>query len=64
MPRYNVGVREVHVMTLTVEAENEAEAIRKAEQKIREGYDGSLETEYSHNLPTDDMVGGGSGSLR
>jgi hypothetical protein len=46
MKKYNVGIREVWVHSFFVEAEDEKDAIIKAEEK--EGEDG--EWEYSHEL--------------
>jgi hypothetical protein len=49
MPEFFVGVREVHVQTMLVEAETEKEAI----DKVREGEGESCLCEYSHTLDSE-----------
>lgn len=51
MPRYNVGIREVHVSTVVVVAKDEEEALKKAGTGDFE-FD-QIDLEYSHNLDPD-----------
>jgi len=51
MPRYHVGIREVHVNTVVVIADSEEQALRKAADDELE--DDELEVEYSHTLDPD-----------
>lgn len=49
--KYLVGIREVHVNTVEVEAENQEDAIEKARSGECFPYD--LDIEYSHTLGHD-----------
>ena len=51
MPKYHVGIREVHVNTVTVIADNEEQALRKAADDDIE--DDEIDAEYSHTLDLD-----------
>lgn len=52
MPKYHVGIREVHVVTVSVEAKSEEEALKKAGSILEEGLD-EIDQEYSHTLDPD-----------
>lgn len=51
--RFLVGVREVHISTMEIEAESAEQAL----QKIRDGEGREVKTEYSHTIDPD---GGGA----
>ena len=50
MPKYDVEIREVHVVTVTVDVENEKDAREAANKLLADGM-GELDMEYSHTLP-------------
>lgn len=50
MPKYDVFVREVQIVTVRVEADSEQEAINKVDT---DGYDTEGGTEFSHTLDTE-----------
>ena len=52
MPKFHVGIREVHVVTVEVDAKDESEALRKAGRTLEEGVD-EIDSEYSHTLDPD-----------
>jgi hypothetical protein len=49
MPEYTVGVREVWVRSLRIEAVDAHEAVRKAQEGEN---DAEIDFDYSHRLPT------------
>lgn len=52
MPRYHMGVREIHVVTVEVEAANKEEALEKAGRRLEKGVD-EIDREYSDTLDPD-----------
>ena len=51
MPKYHVGIREVHVSTVVVTAADEEEALKKAGEGNFD-FD-QIDLEYSHSLDPD-----------
>lgn len=55
MPNFVIRVPEVHITEFVVEAVNEKEAVKKANEMIEAG-DRADDGEYSHTLDTDEWT--------